>query len=37
MNLLEGAIFEFALDPTAETSSEGVTVKGTAPGSDADE
>jgi hypothetical protein len=39
MNLLEGAIFEFALDPNAETSSEGVTVKGTdpAPGSDADE
>jgi hypothetical protein len=28
MNLLDGAIFEFAFDPTAESTSGGVIVKG---------
>jgi len=30
MNLLDGAIFEFAFDPTAESTSGGVIVKGAA-------
>jgi hypothetical protein len=33
MNLLDGAIFELALDPTTETTTDGLTVKGTAPAS----
>jgi hypothetical protein len=28
MNLLDGAVFEFALDPDVETTTDGLTVKG---------
>lgn len=31
MNLLDGAVFEFAFDPSSDSSSGGVTVKGTSP------
>jgi RNA polymerase sigma factor (sigma-70 family) len=31
MNLLDGAVFEFAFDPSSDSSSGGVTVRGTAP------
>ena len=31
MNLLDGAVFEFALDPSSDSSSDGLTVKGENP------
>jgi RNA polymerase sigma factor (sigma-70 family) len=31
MNLLDGAVFEFAFDPSSDTSSDGLTVKGENP------
>ena len=31
MNLLDGAVFEFAFDPSSESSSGGVIVRGTSP------
>jgi hypothetical protein len=39
LNLLDGAVFEFALDPAAETTSDGLTVKGSeaAPISESEE
>ena len=31
MSLLDGAVFEFALDPSSDSSSDGLTVKGENP------